>query len=120
MRKKSLRHGKTKSNFKLQTYISLDSLYYIKENSLLAALAARKLKSQKMAMVIGKTIHLHGTSRPEFEKDTRWVKHELCHVRQFQEHGLIPFIIKYLYESFRHGYRNNKYELEANAAERLE
>jgi hypothetical protein len=96
----------------------LTPAYHIKENSWLAALAARKLKSKKMAMVIGKTIHLHRTSREEFEKDTKWVKHELCHVRQFREHGFFPFIIKYLYESFKHGYRNNKYELEANAAER--
>lgn len=91
--------------------------YSIKENSWIAKIAAAKLRSKRVAIVMGNTIHLHNTSKQEFLKDTRWVKHELCHVRQFRENGFITFILKYVWESIMHGYYNNKYEAEARAAE---
>ena len=89
----------------------------IKENSWIAKIAARKLRSDAVAIVIGKTIHLHHVSKERFLEDTRWVKHELCHIRQFQEHGFGAFILKYLMESMRSGYYHNKYEVEARNAE---
>lgn len=91
----------------------------IKENSWLARLAAKKLGVDSVAMVLGKTIHLHNTSKTGFLKDERWVKHELCHVQQFKKHGYIGFIIKYTWESIRHGYYNNRFEVEARQAEDL-
>lgn len=91
--------------------------FRIKENSWLAAIAALKLQSAAVAMVLGKTIHLHGTTRENFLKNKRWVNHELCHVKQYKEHGFFPFIGKYLWESIRCGYYNNKYEEEARSAE---
>ena len=91
--------------------------YSIKENSWIAKLAALKLKTKRVAIVIGKTIHLYNTSEQEFLKDERWVKHELCHIKQFQQIGFIPFIAKYLWESIKRGYYNNKYEVEAREAE---
>lgn len=93
--------------------------FNIKENSWLAKMAAKKLKSKSVAMVLGKTIHLHNTSKTNFLKDERWVKHELCHIKQFKEHGFFCFIVKYLYESVRHGYYNNRFEVEAREAEEL-
>ncbi len=90
--------------------------YFIKENSWIAKLAAFKLRSKQVAIVIGKTIHLHNTSKQDFLKDEKWVKHELCHVRQFQQNGYVIFILKYLWESIKHGYFNNKYEVEAREA----
>ena len=93
--------------------------FHIKENSWLAKIAARKLKSHAVAMVLGKTIHLHNTTKEDFLKDTRWVKHELCHIKQFEQHGYIGFIIKYLWESIKKGYYNNRFEVEARAAEEL-
>ena len=92
-------------------------LFHIKENSWLAAIAAKKLDTKSVAMVLGKTIHLYGSSKEAFLADDNWVKHELCHVKQFKEHGYVLFIIKYLWESLRMGYHNNKYEVEARAAE---
>ena len=89
----------------------------IKENSWLAKLAARKLKSHSVAIVFGKTIHLFNTSRDEFLKNDRWVCHELVHVKQFQRYGFIKFPFLYLLESIRKGYRNNKYEVEARSKE---
>ena len=94
-----------------------DADFHIKENSWLAWIAAKKLRADSVALVLGKTIHLHNTSKEAFLQNKRWLKHERCHIRQYKEHGFIGFIIKYLVESIRHGYHNNKYEIEARAAE---
>lgn len=72
-----------------------------------------------MAMVLGKTIHLHNTTKANFLQDERWVKHELCHIKQFKDHGYVGFIIKYLWESIKKGYYNNRFEVEARKAEDL-
>jgi len=91
--------------------------FRIKENSWLAKIAAKKLRTASVAMVLGKTIHLHNTTKEEFLKNTKWVKHELCHVQQFKQYGFFMFVIKYLYESIKVGYHNNQYEVEAREAE---
>jgi hypothetical protein len=91
--------------------------FFIKEHSWIAKLAAKKLHSENVAIVIGKTIHLHGISKEEFLKNKRWVNHEMCHIGQFERHGFLNFIFKYLWESVQHGYYNNKYEAEARSAE---
>ena len=80
-------------------------------------MAAWKLHSDKVAIVIGRTIHLHNTQAPEFLQNRRWLLHELMHVRQFKQYGFLPFIMFYLWESILHGYTNNKYEIEAVKAE---
>lgn len=90
----------------------------IKEHSLIAKVAALKLGSQKVAIVIGRTIHLHNTNKQEFLKNIRWVRHEMCHIRQFKKHGFLPFIFKYLWESLKKGYYRNRYEIEARNAEK--
>jgi hypothetical protein len=94
-----------------------NSPFLIKENSWLAKIAAKKLRASNVAMVLGKTIHLHNTTKQNFLNDKRWLKHELCHVQQFKQHGYFMFVIKYLYESIRVGYYNNKFEVEAREAE---
>lgn len=101
----------------MNTDKSLNIEFRIKERSFIAQLAAWKLKCEKVAIVIGKTIHLHNTARLEFLQNKPWVLHELKHVEQFKQHGLLSFIFLYLLESIRHGYKNNKYEVEARAAE---
>lgn len=94
--------------------------FYIKENSWLAKLAALKLKTDAVAIVFGNTIHLYHTRSDEFMQNKKWLRHELCHVMQYRQHGLIGFIVKYLYESIRHGYYNNRFEIEArNASEEV-
>ncbi|SRR4249919_3402776 len=91
--------------------------FYIKENSIVARIAAWKLKSKRAAIVFGKNIHLHNISRQQFLNDTRLMRHELCHVRQYQQYGFLPFLVKYLVESIRKGYTNNRFEVEAREAE---
>lgn len=91
--------------------------FKIKENSWVAKIAAFKLRSQNVAIVIGSTIHLHNITKTAFLQNGCWLKHELCHIRQFKQHGFLPFIFKYVWESFRNGYYQNKYEIEARNAE---
>lgn len=91
--------------------------FFIKENSWIAKLAAKKLRSENVAVVIGKTIHLHHVYKEDFLQNKKWVIHEMCHINQFKKYGFLNFIFKYLWESLRHGYYNNKYEAEARKAE---
>ena len=91
--------------------------FQIKEQSWIAKLAAKKLRTKDVAIVIGNTIHLYNVPKQQFLQNERWVKHEICHLRQFQKHGYSAFILKYLWESIKHGYHQNKYEKEARNAE---
>lgn len=91
--------------------------FRIKENSWIARIAAWKLNARSVAIVMGASIHLINTDRHDFLNNQRWLKHELCHVRQFKKFGFFSFLLKYLWESIQNGYHNNKYEKEARAAE---
>lgn len=105
----------------MQRYYSAGShcsmIVFIKENSWVARIAAKKMKSDKVAIVFGKTIHLHNTSRAEFIKDDYWVCHELKHVEQYHEYGFIGFLARYFFQCLKHGYYNNKFEIEARRSE---
>jgi hypothetical protein len=68
-------------------------------------------------MVIGKTIHLHNCSKQQFLKKERWVRHEIAHVYQWLEHGYFTFAVKYIIESLKRGYFNNRFEVEARMRE---
>lgn len=93
------------------------AFFNIKENSWLAKIAARQLRTGSVAMVLGNTIHLYNTSKEEFLQNKTWLRHELCHIQQFRQHGLVGFIVKYVWESIKKGYYNNKFEVEARKAE---
>ena len=79
----------------------------------MARIARLVLGSPRVAMVLGQTVHLSGATREQFLADAEWVAHELVHLRQYKEHGLLPFLWKYLLESARVGYYQNRYEVEA-------
>lgn len=89
----------------------------IVENAWLAGIAARKLGSPRAAVTLGRRIYLWNTDRATFLKDDRWVRHELCHVRQFSQYGFMGFLFRYLVETLRRGYRENRFEREAREAE---
>jgi predicted SprT family Zn-dependent metalloprotease len=91
--------------------------FSIKENSFLAKIATWKLRSDNVAMVLGNTIHLYGVTTQEFLSNDKWIKHELCHIKQYKQHGFIGFLVKYLWESIKVGYYKNKFEVEAREAE---
>ena len=90
----------------------------IKENSWMARIAARKLRVQKVAMVLGSTIHLHNASKSEFLLNKKWLRHEIAHVKQYKKFGFLQFVFMYLMESFNNGYSNNRFEVEARVRER--
>jgi hypothetical protein len=83
----------------------------------MARIAAWKLRQPKVAMVMGKTILLHNTTEAELINNKRWLRHELAHVKQFQQYGYMRFILLYLIESIKNGYHNNKFEREARNSE---
>ena len=93
--------------------------FIIKENSWLAKIAAKKLRSSNVAMVLGGKIHLFCVSKTDFLADEKGLKHELCHIKQFKQYGYFNFVIRYLWESLRKGYYNNRFEVEARNAEDL-
>ncbi|MEJ0102219.1 MAG: DUF4157 domain-containing protein [Bacteroidota bacterium] len=64
----------------------------IKENSWAARIAAWKLGSDNVALVLGSTIHLHNVLEKNFLQDKRWVAHELKHIQQFRQHGTFIFL----------------------------
>lgn len=83
----------------------------------LARIAAKVMRVKGVAMVLGRTIHLHGASRLEFLSNTAWVRHEACHVKQYREYGMIGFLARYLYQCARRGYYDNPLEVAARKAE---
>lgn len=68
-------------------------------------------------MVLGGTIHLYNTGYQEFMQNRRWLRHELAHIRQFRQYGFMRFLWLYFIESVRQGYQQNRFEVEARAAE---
>ncbi|MCX6209347.1 MAG: DUF4157 domain-containing protein [Bacteroidetes bacterium] len=90
---------------------------YIKENSLVAKLAAKVLKVNSVAIVIGSTIYLYNVSKQNFINNKKWLAHELTHIKQYQQYGTVKFLFLYLIETIRKGYRNNKFEVEARENE---
>ncbi|GEP95604.1 DUF4157 domain-containing protein [Chitinophaga cymbidii] len=90
----------------------------IKENSRLARLAAWKLKGSGAAIVFGNVIHLYGVSRGDFLANVPWVRHEVCHVKQYRKYGFWRFLWLYVAQWTRVGYRNISFEKEARLAER--
>ncbi|WP_242926490.1 hypothetical protein [Pontibacter vulgaris] len=90
--------------------------FKIVERSFFARIARMVLKSSNVAMVLGNKIHLSGVDGQTFLKDEGWLAHEMCHIRQFKEHGYTRFLWLYFVESVRVGYYNNKYEVEAREA----
>jgi hypothetical protein len=55
--------------------------------------------------------------RPKNEISDRLFRHELEHWYTVQKMGWIKFYASYLWESVKHGYEKNKYELAAEAVE---
>lgn len=88
------------------------------ENSWRARVAAWVLRGGKTAMVFGRTIHLHQLTMEQFLANKEWVCHELTHVHQYRQYGYFGFLYRYVWETIKHGYYNNRFEKEARAAEK--
>ena len=92
--------------------------FKVKENSWRARLASYFMGFPKIAVVVGSTIYLHRISKIDFLQDEAHLAHELCHVAQFKRYGFIKFLLLYSWEHIKHGYQNNRFEIEARAAEK--
>jgi len=68
-----------------------------------------RMKGPAAAVTLGRTIVVH----PEARLSPKLLVHELVHVRQWGEDPLFP--LKYTLQSIRHGYLQNRYEVEARA-----
>ncbi len=99
------------------SYMSQPVYVYIKPKSVIARIAAKKLRAQQCAIVIRRTIYIYGVSAADFLNDKTWVRHELEHVLQWKAKGFITFLIQYLYYSVKYGYENNPFEVAARNAE---
>jgi len=91
--------------------------FTIKEKSFIARLAAQKLRSSNVAIVLGNRIHLHGVSKEDFLNNEKWLRHELKHIEQYERLGLVRFIATYLWQTLKVGYYNCGLECEAREAE---
>lgn len=91
--------------------------FHVREHSVVARVAAFFLKGQKVAIVVGRTIHLHGATEAELLETMDWLRHELLHIQQYRRHGIFLFLIRYGWESLKRGYWDNRYEIEAREAE---
>ncbi len=89
----------------------------IKEKSWIAWIAAKVLRTNKVAIVFGHTIHLWNTGRNEFLQNRQWVRHEIAHIEQYKKHGFAGFIFLYLAETIKRGYYKNRFEVEARSRE---
>ncbi len=87
------------------------------ENSRLAKIIAKIKHEPSYAITFGKTIFI-SCKREEFYAQKWWVKHELAHVQQYQQHGVKRFIALYVYYSIFHRKSGNPFEIEAETAER--
>ena len=95
----------------------------VKPYSFIGKVAAKINKSTNFAVTIGNTIFV-SCSLNEFLSDTSWVKHELCHTRQYDRYGILEFGKRYLFYYIikggffkKRGYLRNPFEIEANNAE---
>lgn len=84
---------------------------------MLAKLAAKVLKVNSVAIVFGSTIYLYNISAQNFLANKKWLAHELIHIRQYKQYGVIKFLFFYLLETFKKGYKSNKFEVEARENE---
>jgi hypothetical protein len=57
--------------------------------------------------------------RTREEVTDRLFRHELEHIYQVEEEGWFKFYLSYLWESIRHGYKGNKYEIAADLMETI-
>lgn len=90
---------------------------YIKEKSWVAKIGANLLGVRNVALTIGNTIYLHNATKQELLQNKIWLCHELVHVQQYQQFGVVKFLFVYAKEWLVRGYYQNKFEVEARAKE---
>lgn len=90
--------------------------FRVVENSRIAKIAARIKGEEKYAVTFGKTIFIN-CKKEDFFAESWWVRHELTHVQQYKEYGILRFLQLYLAYSIFHDYYDIPFEKEAISAE---
>lgn len=89
--------------------------FRIKEHSRLAIFMAKTKKEETWGFTIGRTVYINCSAEVFLDKEW-WVRHEFCHLQQYQRYGTLEFLKRYLFFSIFKGY-NNRFEREAKKAE---
>jgi hypothetical protein len=80
-------------------------------NSKLAKFLGLFVKQENFAITTSESCVRYSCSKGSVS--VPWRKHEECHKRQYLKLGWFNFIRQYILESIKHGYTNNKFEVEA-------
>jgi len=56
---------------------------------------------------------LFAESLSRVRNDRNLYKHEWIHIEQYRKLGVLNFVVQYLWQQFRVGYKDNKFEKEA-------
>jgi len=67
----------------------------------------------KIALTSGYTVYWKGSFDQCDEVDMNVLMHELVHVRQYEDLGVVWFALEYAAETAQHGYDGNRFEKEA-------
>ncbi|TMI69800.1 MAG: DUF4157 domain-containing protein [Bacteroidetes bacterium] len=103
--------------FLLLTTSSHSQKIRVVENSKIAKMISGLIGYKgKYAITFGRTVFVNCT-KDEFYAQPWWVRHELTHVRQYKEYGILGFLERYIGYSLFHKYDEIPFEKEAISAE---
>lgn len=82
--------------------------------------ALMRLTPGAIMMTVGNTIYVRDESMIDWSsaRDQAVLAHELRHVEQYQEYGMIGFLLRYTLDWLRNGYRGVRFEIDAYALQR--
>jgi hypothetical protein len=68
---------------------------------------------KNFAIVLSKNCARYSCDKETVDKNPKWRRHEETHKKQISELGLLKFYWQYFIDFLKHGYKNNKFEVEA-------
>lgn len=68
---------------------------------------------KNFAITLSKDCVRYSCSKEIVDSNPKWRKHEECHKKQISDLGLLKFYWQYFIDFLKHGYKNNKFEVEA-------
>jgi hypothetical protein len=89
-----------------------------KYNHWLAKWLKKYNNEDSYAITIKQTIY-YSESEEFVDRFPSWRIHENQHRLQWAREGIFKFVVKYLWYQFHNGYQDNKYEVEARLAAKL-
>ena len=84
-----------------------------KYNNIIPKLLGKIMARSDLGFAITISQHCTLYSVPKPMVGQTWRDHEECHKEQFRRYGWCKFVWLYIRELIRHGYKNNRFEIEA-------